>query len=197
MTEKDATSVARHAWLETATSDLRSHFIACGYTVPMNVRVSIGWPKGSRGGHKAGQCWAATVCTDGHFEIFVSPSLRDSLDIFATLAHELVHATVGLQAGHKKPFKQCAVSIGLEGKMTATTAGEKMRSRATAFIAATGEYPAGAITAPTAERKQSTRMLKCECAECGYTVRTTRQWIDNSGAPLCPCNSEPMTEVSK
>jgi len=28
--------------------------------------------------------------------------------------------------------------------------------------------------------------LKLECGECGYTVRTTRKWID-VGMPVCPC----------
>ena len=29
-------------------------------------------------------------------------------------------------------------------------------------------------------------MLKCECATCGYTVRTARKWLEQAGAPLCP-----------
>lgn len=29
-------------------------------------------------------------------------------------------------------------------------------------------------------------MLKCECATCGYTVRTARKWLETAGAPLCP-----------
>ncbi len=38
----------------------------------------------------------------------------------------------------------------------------------------------------TAPRKQAARMLKCECQTCGYTVRTTRKWLETAGAPLCP-----------
>ena len=37
-----------------------------------------------------------------------------------------------------------------------------------------------------------TRMVKCQCGDCAYTVRTTRKWLDELGPPLCPCNSEPM-----
>ena len=33
--------------------------------------------------------------------------------------------------------------------------------------------------------KQTTRMLKCECPACGYTVRTTRKWLDIA-VPTCP-----------
>jgi hypothetical protein len=35
-------------------------------------------------------------------------------------------------------------------------------------------------------KKQTTRLLKCECAECGYTARVTAKWIKDSGAPMCP-----------
>jgi hypothetical protein len=38
-------------------------------------------------------------------------------------------------------------------------------------------------------------MLKVMCADedCGYNLRTTRQWL-NVGTPTCPCGSE-MLEV--
>ncbi len=31
-----------------------------------------------------------------------------------------------------------------------------------------------------------TRMLKACCGDCAYTVRVTRKWLDEAGAPLCP-----------
>jgi hypothetical protein len=34
--------------------------------------------------------------------------------------------------------------------------------------------------------KQTTRLIKCECAECGYLARVTRLWLDTKGAPQCP-----------
>ena len=46
-------------------------------------------------------------------------------------------------------------------------------------------------------RKQSTRMLKCQCPLCAYSCRTTRVWLLRAGPPLCPdrdCSAygEPM-----
>jgi hypothetical protein len=36
--------------------------------------------------------------------------------------------------------------------------------------------------------KQSTRMIRCQCPTCGYTLRTTRQWLTKS-VPVCgTCN---------
>ncbi len=39
-------------------------------------------------------------------------------------------------------------------------------------------------------KKQVARLVKCQCATCGYTVRTTRQWLDDMGAPHCPQHGE-------
>jgi len=32
-------------------------------------------------------------------------------------------------------------------------------------------------------KKQSTRMLKTECSECGYTIRLTKKWADLGSQP--------------
>ena len=40
----------------------------------------------------------------------------------------------------------------------------------------------------------TTRLKKAECPACGYIVRVSSRWLDASGAPLCPCNGEPMLD---
>jgi hypothetical protein len=59
--------------------------------------------------------------------------------------------------------------------------------------------PPGAAPAPgpggkvhSGPGKQGTRMIKPTAACCGYTVRTTRRWLDE-GYPLCP-HGQPMHE---
>lgn len=37
--------------------------------------------------------------------------------------------------------------------------------------------------------KQGTRLLKCQCATCGYTVRVTRKWLGLAGPPICPTDN--------
>jgi len=81
--------------------------------------------------------------------------------------------------------------MGLEGKMTATTESESFVDYAKSVIAVIGEYPAGNIN-PIMIKKQTTRLVKCECDGCGYTVRTTRKWIEAAGAPICPTDNEQM-----
>ena len=52
-----------------------------------------------------------------------------------------------------------------------------------------GLYPAGFLTDSP---KQGTRMLKCECLSCGYTVRITRKWLTLAGPPICPTDRIPL-----
>jgi hypothetical protein len=178
-------SALRQAWLETALVEVRHLFIAKGHEVPANVRVSIGWGHG-RAEKILGQCWYAQASSDGHVEIFISPATKDGARIVDILVHECVHSVVGALAGHKGPFKRVALSVGLTGKMTATTAGPELAEWCAGFIAKHGEYPAGSLSkADSGRKKQTTRMVKCECAECGYVARTTRKWIDDMGAPYC------------
>lgn len=52
----------------------------------------------------------------------------------------------------------------------------------------------------TRPKKQTTRLKKCECRECGYTVRVTAKWLE-VGAPHCPNHGamevEPESEEQK
>lgn len=189
-----STSEARQNWLEAAKKTIAAGFVSMGYEVPANIRVSIGIPKQRGKGKAIGQCWAATCTSDNHFEIFVSPVLQTSHEVFGTLVHEMVHAVVGLAAGHKGEFKTCALKMGLEGKMTSTTMGSQLTGFCDWFTNYNGHYPAGGLIMQTV-KKQATYLLKCECPDCGYTARVTQKWIEVAGAPVCPCNNEPMEVV--
>jgi SprT-like family protein len=176
-------SLERQQWLERAVEALRNKFIGAGYTVPQKIRVSIGWPKRAASCGAIGECWATEASSDRHAELFISPELTDGAHIAHVLAHELVHATVGTGAGHGKPFKRCALEIGLRGPMRSTMAGPEFAGWTRALMQRIGPYPAGYLTDTP---KQGTRMLKCECSTCGYTVRITRKWLDLAGPPICP-----------
>lgn len=185
----------REAWLEKGIAALRPVFKAHGHDVPDNVRATCGFP--SRGATSArkrtvGQCWDSAASDGAVFETLVSPVLADSVEVLAVLAHELVHATVGLKAGHKGAFKRCATDIGLEGKMTATTAGDAFKQSAATIIASIGEYPHKQLNPSVGVKKQSTRLIKCQCELCGYTVRVAQTWITEVGAPICPADEIAM-----
>lgn len=189
--------VTREQWLNKAVKLMRPEFTRRGVTIPAKVRASCSWPS-----HKAipknglaqaasiGQCWDKEASTDGHFEVFISPLLDKVPDVLQVLAHELCHTAVGTAAGHKAPFRKAATAIGLAGKMTATHAGPQFLEWTAGMLPKLGDYPHARIKPsyrPT--KKQSTRMLKCECPGCGYIIRTTAKWAD-AGMPTCHCGEE-------
>ena len=51
-------------------------------------------------------------------------------------------------------------------------------------------YPHSKLNVTLETKPQTTRMIKCECATCGFVVRTTRKWLDEVGAPHCPNDGE-------
>jgi hypothetical protein len=123
----------REAWLLAGIDRMaRSTFPTCALP---KWRVATGWPKGSRGSsktHSIGQCWDRASSEDGSYEIFISPELDHPVTILATLAHEMVHAIVGCDAGHKGEFPALCKKIGLVKPWTATSPSpELLRSTST------------------------------------------------------------------
>lgn len=193
------THTTREAWLVAAVGELATLFEAVGETLPP-VRVSVGWPGGrGRKNSVIGQCWATAASSDKVAQLFISPVLDDAVRVLDVLAHELVHAIDDCESGHKGRFAKIAKSIGLTGKMTETVAGDALRADLQAIADRIGAYPHAALAGGAGAegpKKQGTRQLKAECAEgSGYKVRLTRQWLDEYGAPICPCHNLQMVEA--
>ncbi len=150
-------------------------------------RVSCGFPKGSRGGRNAiSQCWNTSASAGGVYEMFISPELSEAEEVCHVLAHEVIHAHVGVENGHKSPFARVAKRIGLEGPMTATTAGEAFKAATAPVLRRMGDYPHQKLSV-NKRKKQGTRLIKAECPCCGLTFRITAKWILATGGRLqCP-----------
>lgn len=184
----------RESWLNRVAIGMAPLFAALDAPLPARVRVAIGFTSRGAKGKAIGECWDNRCSGDGHFEIFIRPDLAHAPDampaqIAAILAHELVHAAVGIAAGHGKAFKRAAVGLGLVGPMRATTPGDAFLATVVPILATAGPLPHARLdtaSETTRPKKQATRMLKCECVVCGYTVRTARKWLETAGAPLCP-----------
>lgn len=188
----------REAWLNRGANALRATFEENGAIYPDRLRFSMSWA-GGRGkkGDVLGQYWRPEASADGTGEVLVSPTLDKPLDVLAVLAHELCHACLPFDAGHGPKFKRLATAIGLTGKMTATVPGPELIPILLDMADKIGPYPHAELREGPASdkpKKQTTRMIKCECPRCGYLVRTTRSWLE-TGNPVCgPCGREMVPE---
>lgn len=175
---------AREVWIAKAMAQLRRHFADCSYTIPAEVRVSCGWPLGRK--KAIGQAWSSTASRDKHHEIFVSPVIDKPTQVLAILVHELVHVTVGVEAGHRGHFVECARKVGLMGPWTATTENDALAAYLKRLAADLGPYPHASLERmTTGKKKQTTRLVKAHCTGCTYTIRAAMSWL-LVGMPTCP-----------
>lgn len=183
-------SHTREQWLSSAVSSLRPLFDNhTSLTLPDTIHVSVGFPSTralSNSRRRIGECWSCDASKDGNPHVFVSPLIADGSIVLEVLTHELVHAA-GIH-GHRSDFRKVAIAVGLEGKMTATVAGDELKARLNVILGKLGPYPHSVLSAngrPT--KKQSTRLLKCECSKCSMIIRVTSKYINDPGLPVCRC----------
>lgn len=175
----------REEWLTFVTDRLRPAFAAVHAPIPLKVRFAIGFTSAGYRSKAIGECWATTASGDNTAEIFIKPDQDNVKTVAGILAHELVHAAVGVEHGHKAPFKKVCKALGFEGKMTQALPGKIMQCETMdPILKLAGPLPHKKMTFKSGKKKQTTRLLKAECATCGYTVRLTKKWAD-VGLPFC------------
>lgn len=193
----------RESYLATLIEDLRPLFEDAGFPLPHTVyRVSIGFPSRNATSAKnraIGQCWNPDETADGSIHIFISPVVKEVAEIAAVLVHELCHAAVGTECGHKGDFITCMKAVGLTGKPTHTVAGDALKLHLDTLIASAGEFPHEPLVltekVPT-KKSDNCRQKKVYCAPDDYIVRVSRQTL-TKGFPICPVCREPMVEERK
>lgn len=194
MSELHAT---REGWLQAATDAMRPMFRDAGATIPDKIRFAMAFPSAGARGKTIGECWQDTASADGYYTIIIRADQADTVAILVILLHELVHACLPSGSGHGKTFRKLAVRLGLEGKMTATHAGDQLAAELEQLSNAPSlgliphsrlNFAEGADDKP---KKQGTRMLKvaCPCPDCGYMVRMTKKWAEIA-LPECPVDDD-------
>lgn len=178
----------REDWLNAFVDYARVEFANAGYPLPDKVRVSVGFTSTGKRGNRIGECWSDMASEDGHFEIFLRPSLETDARICDVLTHELCHAAVGLAAKHGPKFAACAKAVGLEGKMTATVASKRWYDWALPILSDMGPMPYAKLNEgeSTGRPKQKTNLLKVECPSCGWLARVTSKHIEPHSHLNCP-----------
>lgn len=179
----------REEWHNAALMLIRDNVFS-GTEFP-KIAVSTGFP--SRRALSAtkrviGECFNKIASEDKEtFHIFIHPKLSSEVEVLGVLVHEVIHALLPLGTGHKGPFVQYMRKVGLEGKPTATVPGAQLTELLMKLTPEVGKYPHPSLNALSQIKKQSTRMLKITCTECGCIVRMTSKWLTEVGPPTCGC----------
>ena len=177
----------REQWLDMAVDSIRDLYRLNGRSLPENVKVSIGEPKGK----KAGICYSPECSEDNVNHIFINPEHcnRNSMKyLLFVLLHETAHVIAGVNAKHGKDFKAVLWDAGVAGKtLKEMQAGDNLSIAFEEILRRIGNVPQERLHLEKGEGKQSTRLLKAACPSCGYTIRVTRKWVNEAGLPTCVC----------
>lgn len=149
----------------------------------------------------AGFCMARKCSDAGKNEISVSPFVADSETALATLAHELIHAVLDNQDGHKGRFLKVARYIGFESPVDELHASQALTDTLQPYHDYLGDIPADKLTLADTrvKKKQTNRQLKCECTECGFTFRASKTQLTRLHAEsVCPvCDLRGTLEIEQ
>jgi hypothetical protein len=210
----------REEWLEAAViligSDVVEPLLGCTLTDKIKSSCSFATTgnklkrkseDGKFSGFTAGQVFPPSRENDGiNYQIMVSPLVDDPQQAVDVLSHEVCHVIDECMNGHKAPFTKIRKTIGLYGRKkdsdeyipngasTDTKAGPELEIILQKIVEELGPYPHSRLDT-TGRKKQTTRMHKCQCSECGYTVRLSQKWLD-VGTPICTFQEHGPMEVA-
>lgn len=180
----------REQWLVFVAGSMEAWFTELGYEIP-KYRISIGFPSTGKKGKRVAECWDSACSEDGTIEMLIRPDRADPMEVASDLAHEMIHAVVGVSHKHRGPFKKAALAIGFLPPMTTTPIGPRFLAQAQPIIDAAGLLPHAALRwdgLSTGPKPQKNRHVKMVCSEpgCEFHARTSRKLIDQYGPAICP-----------
>ncbi len=186
----------RETWLLMGVEQLKKQvFNPVGLKVPpVNVSVSL-MSTGLRKQKNLtiGENYHTRCSSAGNHEIFMSPLYFDrsnSARVLDVLAHELIHAIDDNKNGHKKPFRDMALKIGLMSPMRATTASPELAETCQKIVDEIGEFPHDRMIIKKV-KTQGTRNIKVSCLCCDFSFRTSQKNIDKINLRTClSCETE-------
>jgi SprT-like family len=183
----------REGWLVAGMALLDKEFFSgMGYTLPEKVQCSCGWPL--RSSKAIGQCHPPTVSKDGTTHLFLCPTQDEPLRVLDILLHEMIHAQVGCEHGHKKPFKKRMKEVGLVGKATATECaeGSELWLKLSSIATELGPYPHAAVSKKggTIGKKGTTWTRLQSPEDESYRITISPKNLEEHGPPQDPWGNE-------
>lgn len=193
----------REQWLNAAAKKLQTQFFArTDHPIPGKLRVSCGFA--FRSPKAIGQCWSPKSSTDETTEMFICPTQSDPVRVLDILLHEMIHAAVGVEEGHKGNFRKMALDFGLRGKMTATYAeeGSDLHKRLMKLASSLGQYPHSALAKKgggamrTPKREHISLKSETEGYE-DYRIGMLKALFEEFGAPSDPAGNPMVPSKEK
>lgn len=180
-----SSNTSRDNWLAGIANAMTSWFDELGFPTPA-FEVRTGFPSSGRRSSNVTESWSDD--NGDSYIIFVRPDCSDEMLVAAGLAFQLCRISVGRKDSHGHLFRHLATSIGLKGTKTESPPGLLFKEIAKPLIAKSGPLPGPAIAPKlkNAGTRQTTRLLKVSCKNCGYVARVSRKWLDEVGPPKCP-----------
>ena len=187
----------REGWLEAAKNRLSAEFF-CGETPPLPERTQCSCSWMFRSAKAIGQCITPQASADGTTHILICPTQDHPIDVLGILLHEMIHAAVGVEFGHGKPFKDVMKRVGLKGKATATFVedGTDLYGFMSALSGDLGVYPHAALSKTVnnkkddGEEKPPRSLCMVSTEEPDYCFMISRVKYETYGAPLDPWGKE-------
>ena len=181
----------REAWLVGGMELMTKEFFkAKGYKLPKKMRASCGFPRGHA--KAIGQCWDKGSSADATYEMFICPTQAEPVKVLGILLHEMIHACVGLEVGHKGPFRKMALEFGLCGKMTATTVEEETELHRTLskMAGSLGKYPHAPMRKQAKGSKPNKWVRYVSVHADKYRVVINCDRVEEHGVPRDPWGDE-------
>ena len=175
----------REAWLAAFAKAAKPQFKKLKLEYPADLRIGCGW----LGKKYAGRTYWPETSSVGASEVTLNLSRDQMTAVAGTLVHELIHAC-GV-TNHKADFVAYGRALGLGGKPTAMGWDDtEPPVWADKIFARLGDYPTGTLD-PSTIKKETTRLIKAECGDCGLIFRITRKYMNrNLRCPDHDCGGE-------
>jgi hypothetical protein len=182
----------REEWLTLAIQKIeQAVFNPLDKRMPKKWKATCGWVKGASA-HAIGVC-VDPICTkDGTTHIFVMPTQENSMEVLGTLTHEMIHAIVGVDAGHKEPFKFVVKKLQMSKPMTKShpVAGTPLWTKLEQILLELGPYPHAAVVPRKKPTKPHGWARWKSVKEEKYTVLANTKKVAKFGMPRDPWGFE-------
>ncbi len=188
----------REEWLMRAARMILDHVATLGYRPTGTVKTSLGVLTAGRKAIPLGVCYHSVASEGAYREIFINPGITDPRKLLGILTHEIGHAVLDDDVGHRAPFRAFCSAVGFDFRETGKAANAHDGNQWWEWIEPIAErlgpmpHKKLNLDRPQGEKKkQTTRMLLLECPCCGIKVRAARsvmaEIVENTGRCEAQC----------